>query len=171
MAKRRFPIQLPALEPLEVPTISYTRYPKPYDKMVQGRIKRRLGPVLGLTEIGVNITTLMPGAASAMRHYHAADDEFIYVLDGEVTLITNIGEQLLVAGMCAGFPKGKADAHHLVNQGDRPVTFLEAGTDNAPDLVVYPDQKLYLYDDGKNEPKFSKTPPKLAKKAKAKKKH
>lgn len=160
MAKKRYPVQRPALEPLELPAISKTMYPAPFNKMVQGRMKRRLGSALGLTELGVNITTLMPGAASAMRHYHTADDEFVYILDGEVTLITDAGPQLLTTGMCAGFPKGVKDGHHLVNQGDRPVTFLEAGTNNIPDLVVYPDEKLYLYDDGVTDAVFSKSPPK-----------
>ncbi|MBL8644769.1 MAG: cupin domain-containing protein [Rhodospirillaceae bacterium] len=170
-AKRRFPVAAPALEPLEVPAVSRTIYPPPHDKVVAGRFKRRLAAVLGLTDFGVNVTTLQAGAASAMRHWHSGNDEFIYVLDGEVTLITDAGPQLLVTGMCAGFPKGKKDGHHLVNQGDRPVTFLEVGTNHEPDLVGYPDAKLFLYNDKKGKPQFTRTPPpKGLAKAKAKKK-
>lgn len=166
MPAKRFPIRLPALEPLEVPTISKTMYPPPYDKIVAGRMKRRLGPVLGLTDFGVNITTLMPGAASAMRHYHSANDEFVYILEGEATLVTDAGEQLLVPGMCAGFPKGKKDGHHLVNKTTRPVIFMEMGTNFEPEVVGYPDQRLYLYDTKPGKREFTKTPPPKTGKAK-----
>lgn len=168
-AKRRFPVAAPALEPLEVPAVMRTIYPPPHDKIVQGRAKRRLASVLGLTDFGVNITTLAAGAASSMRHWHSGNDEFIYVLDGEVTLVTDAGSQLLVTGMCAGFPKGTKDAHHLVNQGDRPVTYMEVGTNHEPDIVGYPDQKLFLLNDRSGKPVFTKTMPKTVK-AKAKKK-
>jgi uncharacterized cupin superfamily protein len=158
-AKRRFPVQAPALEPLEVLSDARTIYPPPYDKVVAGRTKRRLAKVLGLTNFGVNITTLQAGASSAMRHYHTQDDEFIYILDGEVTLITDAGAQVLVTGMCAGFPKGKKDGHHLINEGDRPVTFLEVGTNNEDDVVGYSDHPLWLYNDENGKPHFTSEPP------------
>ncbi|MDX2224646.1 MAG: cupin domain-containing protein [Rhodospirillaceae bacterium] len=165
----RYPITLPALDPLEVPAQTGTIYPAPYDAVVKGRAKRRLAKVLGLKQFGVNITTLAAGAASSMRHHHSACDEFVYVLDGEVTLITNGGEQVLTTGMCAGFPAGKKDAHHFVNQGDRPVFLLEVGTNVLPDSIVYPDTKLFLYEDEKGRPTFSTKPIKPApNKAKAK---
>lgn len=167
MALKRFPIKKPALEPLEIPAQTRTMYPPPYDAVVRGRSKRRLGPALGLTDLGVNLTTLMPGAASAMRHYHSNNDEFVYIVDGEATLVTNAGEQLLSTGMCAGFPKGKKDGHQLVNKGDRPVIYLEAGTNLSPDLIVYPDTKLFLYEDDKGRAEFSKTMPKVGGKTKA----
>ena len=163
MARKRYPIQLPALDPLEVPAQHKTIYPAPHDKVVKGRFKRRLGPVLGLTDLGVNITTLMQGAASSMRHHHSNNDEFVYIIDGEATLVTNAGEHLLSTGMCAGFPKGSKDGHQLVNKSDRPVIYLEAGTNLLPDLVTYPDTKLYLYEDAKGRGSFSKTAPKVGK--------
>jgi uncharacterized cupin superfamily protein len=92
-----------------------------------GREKRPLGDRFGLTNFGVNLTRLAPGAISALRHAHTLQDEFIYVLEGEVTLITNAGEQVLTPGMCAGFPAGVADGHHLVNRGSAPARFLEVG--------------------------------------------
>lgn len=159
MTAKRYPVRAPALEPLEVPAISKTMYPPPHDKVVAGRLKRRLGPLLGLTDYGVNLTTLMPGAASAMRHYHSANDEFVYILDGEVTLVTDAGKQLLTTGMCAGFPKGKTDGHHLINEGTRPVQVLEVGTNFEPDIVGYPDEKLFLYPDAKGRKEFTKKPP------------
>jgi uncharacterized cupin superfamily protein len=154
----RYPIRLPALDPLEVPGQTGTIYPKPYDEVVRGRSKRRLAKVLGLTQFGVNITTLPAGCATAMRHYHSACDEFVYVLDGEPTLVTNKGEQVLQPGMCAGFAKGKKDGHHFVNRGDRPVLLLEMGTNALPDSIVYPDNKLYLYEDAKGRATFSDRP-------------
>ncbi|MDX2145526.1 MAG: cupin domain-containing protein [Rhodospirillaceae bacterium] len=175
MAQKRFPILKPALEPLEVPAVSKTIYPPPHDKVVKGRSKRKLAPALGLKDFGVNLTTLMQGAASAMRHHHSNNDEFVYIVDGEATLITDAGEQTLSTGMCAGFPKGKKDGHHLVNKSDRPVLYLEVGTNNMPDLIHYPDARLWLYEDEKGRGTFSNKAPKLGKakaapKAKAKKK-
>jgi uncharacterized cupin superfamily protein len=167
MAQKRFPILKPALEPLEVPALHKTMYPPPHDKVVHGRFKRKLAPVLGLKDFGVNLTTLMQGAASAMRHHHSNNDEFVYIVDGEATLITNSGEQTLSTGMCAGFPKGKKDGHHLVNKSDRPVIYLEIGTNHLPDLIGYPDTKLWLYQDEKGRAEFSAAMPKVGSKAKA----
>lgn len=172
---KRYPIKLPALEPLEVPAVHKTIYPAPHDKVVHGRYKRRLAPALGLKDFGVNLTMLMQGAASAMRHHHSNNDEFVYIVDGEATLITNAGEQILSTGMCAGFPKGKKDGHHLVNKSARPVLYLEVGTNNMPDLIGYPDTKLWLSEDEKGRPTFSTKMPKPGKakaapKKKAKKK-
>jgi len=166
MALKRFPIRLPALEPLEVPAQSKTFYPAPHDKVVQGRLKRKLGPVLGLTDLGVNLTTLMQGAASALRHHHSNNDEFVYILDGEATLVTDAGEQILSTGMCAGFPKGSNDGHHLVNKSARPVIYLEVGTNLMPDLIAYPDVKMWLHEEKKGAPAtFSSTKPKAGGKA------
>lgn len=174
MTAKRYPVRRPALEPLELPAIARTIYPPPYDKIVAGRTKRKLAKALGLSDFGVNLSTLQPGAASSMRHYHSANDEFVYIVDGEATLVTDAGKQLLTTGMCAGFPKGTTDAHHLVNEGTRPVTYLEVGTNFEPDLIGYPDQKLFLYDTSAAEPRFTRTPsdkpPNSAAKARAKRK-
>lgn len=104
---------------------------------------RRLGDAFGLTQFGVNLVRLAPGAASALRHAHSAEDEFVLVLEGAPTLITNDGEQLLAPGMAVGFPAGTGDAHHLVNRTGADVVFLVAGTKaREGDVVTYPDDDL-----------------------------
>lgn len=158
----RYPIRLPALDPLELPVQTGSIYPKPLDQVVNGRLKRRVGAALGLTDLGVSITVLMAGAATALRHYHTENDEFVYIIDGEVSLVTNRGEQILATGMCAGFPKGKKDGHHFVNKGDRPALILEASTNKLPDSVAYPDNKLFLSLDTKRKVTFSDKPIKAA---------
>nr|WP_282184535.1 cupin domain-containing protein [Azospirillum baldaniorum] len=88
------------------------------------------------------MTRLEPGAASALRHWHTRQDEFVYVLDGELTLVTDAGETVLRPGMCAGFPAGKPDGHQLVNRSDEPATYLEVGDRSAGDEAHYPDEDL-----------------------------
>jgi uncharacterized cupin superfamily protein len=117
-------------------------YPEPYASQMAGREKRVLGDLFGLTNFGVNLTRLEPGAVSALRHSHALQDEFVYVIEGDATLYTNAGPQRLSAGMCAGFKAGTGDAHRLVNESDRDVVFLEVGDRTLGDQVVYPDDDL-----------------------------
>jgi len=107
-----------------------------------GREKRALGAVFGLGNFGVNLTRLAPGAISALRHAHTAQDEFIYVLVGCPTLVTDAGETLLEPGMCAGFPAGGGDAHQLVNRSAADVLYLEVGDRTPGDRVTYPDDDL-----------------------------
>jgi uncharacterized cupin superfamily protein len=102
-----------------------------------------LGDALGLGNFGVNLVTLPPGAGSAQRHWHSHEDEFVYLVEGELMLITEDGEQLLTAGQVAGFPAGRADGHHLVNQGAAPATYLEVGDRNPEDECSYPDIDLH----------------------------
>jgi uncharacterized cupin superfamily protein len=109
---------------------------------VRGREKRPLGDPFGLTNFGVNLTRLPPGAVSALRHAHLKQDEFIYVLEGAPTLITDAGETPLAPGMCAGFKAGSGDAHHLVNRSDGDVLYLEVGDRTPDDRVTYPDDDL-----------------------------
>lgn len=135
-------LRLPALDPKTVEAVSKTTYPEPYRKYVAGRTKRRLGDALGLADFGVNLTELPPGAWSALRHAHAREEEFVYILDGTVALVTDAGEQALGPGMVAGFPKGKSDAHHLINRSDKPARYLEIGTRKEEDAVVYPEADL-----------------------------
>ena len=144
MAKSR-PLNLPALDPETVPAVSGSGYPEPYRAAVSGRAKRRIGNAVGLTHFGVNLVRLAPGAASALRHWHSGEDEFVYILDGEVALVTDAGAQTLTAGMAAGFPAGKADGHHLVNRSKSDVIYLEVG-DRRPetDEAEYPDIDLRL---------------------------
>jgi uncharacterized cupin superfamily protein len=119
-----------------------TGYPPPFAARVAGRDKRPLGDQFGLANFGVDLTRLAPGAQSALRHAHERQDEFIYILEGEPTLVLNRGEVALGPGMCAGFRAGSGDAHHLINRSDRPVVYLEIGDRSAGDGVVYPDDDL-----------------------------
>ena len=132
----------PAVSAGDVTAVSSTGYPQPFRAAVAGRSRRVLGRAFGLTKFGVNLTTLEPGAASAQRHWHSHEDEFVYVLTGELTLVSNAGEQVLIAGMVAGFQAGVPDGHHLVNRSDAPATYLEIGDRDAKDEVFYPDIDL-----------------------------
>lgn len=134
--------KLPALDPATVELRTGTGYPAQFKPIVKGREKRVLGDALGLKNFGVNLTTLKPGAASAARHWHAKQDEFVYIVEGEPTLVTDAGEQVLGPGMAAGFPAGRADGHQLVNKSDRDVVYLEMGDRTALDEVDYPDIDL-----------------------------
>ena len=132
----------PPFDPKDLPEQSTTGYPEPYKSRVAGRHKRRLGDHAGLKNFGVNLTRLDPGAESSMRHWHTKQDEFIYVLEGEVTLVTDAGRQKLKAGMAAGFPAGKADGHQLVNETRRPAVYLEIGDRTPGDGATYSEADL-----------------------------
>jgi uncharacterized cupin superfamily protein len=119
-----------------------TVYPKPLDRVTEGREKAALGNVAGLTQFGVNLTRLKPGAASALRHWHEQEDEFVYVLEGELILIEDGGETVLKPGDCAGFKAGVPNGHHLVNKSERDALYLEVGTRAAAERAQYPDVDL-----------------------------
>lgn len=122
-----------------------TGYPPPFDGPCRERRRWRLGDAAGLSQFGVNLLRLPPGAWSSQRHWHSAEDEFVYVLEGEVVLITDTGEETLTAGDCAGFPAGRPDGHHLVNRSDREAVLLEVGARARDrDAVTYPDIDLAL---------------------------
>jgi len=129
----------PAFDPKDLPEQSSTGYPEPYKGRVAGRHRRRLGDAAGLKNFGVNLTRLDPGTESSMRHWHAKQDEFIYVLEGEVTLVTDAGRQKLTPGMAAGFPAGRADGHQLVNETKKPALYLEIGDRTPGDGATYSD--------------------------------
>jgi uncharacterized cupin superfamily protein len=131
-----------AITAAEAPSKGPSGYPEDLRRKVEGREKRVLGDVFGLSNFGVNLTTLAPGAASALRHAHRTQDEFVYILEGEPTLVTDAGDTPLRPGMCAGFLAGTGDAHCLVNRTDRPVLYLEVGDRTPGDAVVYPDDDL-----------------------------
>ena len=135
-------LKLPALDPGSVPARSTSGYPEPFRSRVLPREKRALGNAVGLTRIGINLTTLAPGKESSMRHFHTREEEFLFVLEGEVVLRTDEGEQILTAGMCAGFPAGSRNGHHLVNRGDRPARYLEVSNRDPEDGAEYPDVDL-----------------------------
>ena len=117
-------------------------YPEPFATRVAGRQRRPLGDLFGLTGFGVNLTRLPPGGASALRHTHTREDEFIYIVEGEPVLVTNAGETPLRPGMCAGFKAGSGDAHHLLNRTIADVVYLEIGNRDPGDTVVYPDDDI-----------------------------
>jgi uncharacterized cupin superfamily protein len=129
----------PALDPLSVAALNRSGYPEPYRSRVLPREKRRLGEALGLKHLGINRTVLPPGKESSMRHWHTQEDEFVYVLEGEVVLRTGAGEQRLTAGMCAGFPAGAEDGHQLINRSGAPAVYLEVSNRNRADNVYYSD--------------------------------
>ena len=114
-------------------------YPAPFGEKAARRIKQGLGDAGGLSDFGVNLTQLPPGEWSSQRHWHSAEDEFVYVLSGELALITDDGEEILRPGDCAAFPKNQANGHHLINKSTGPVVVLEIGTRSAEDVCEYPD--------------------------------
>ena len=126
------------------PRAKASNYPEPFASRVAGRIKRPLGDLFGLLSFGVNLTTLKPGAMSALRHAHVKQDEFVYILEGEPTLITGAGRTPLKPGMCAGFKGGTGDAHHLVNETEEDVVYLEIGDRLPGDAATYPEDDLVV---------------------------
>lgn len=119
-----------------------SNYPEPFASRMRGREKRPLGDVFGLTNFGVNLTRLLPGAVSSLRHAHSKQDEFIYILHGSPTLVTDEGETPLSPGMCAGFKAGTGNGHHLTNRTEEDVVYLEIGDRTPGDSGVYPDDDL-----------------------------
>jgi len=142
-------LEPPALDPATVTARTGSSYPEPFRSRVLPREKRALGDALGLTKIGVNLTTLPPGKESAMRHHHTLEDELVFVLEGEVVLRTDEGEQILGPGMCAGFAAGVTNGHQLVNRSDRPARYLEISNRDPEDIAIYPDDDL-AYRNGPN---------------------
>lgn len=135
-------LRSPALDPERVPVRRGAGYPAPFRAAVDARAKRALGDALGLTQFGVNLVELPPGCWSAQRHWHSHEDEFVYVLEGELVLVTDAGDQVLTPGMAAGFPADVEDGHSLINRGNGTAAYLEVG-DRAPeDVARYPDVDL-----------------------------
>src|ERR1043166_4368412 len=127
------------------PTVKGSGYPAPYGEPCAERVRRRIGDVAGLTQFGVNLTRLPPGCWSSQRHWHSGEDEFVFVISGELTLVSDQGEAKLVAGACAPFPQNVADGHHLINKGHETATYLEIGTRRpAEDVCEYSDIDLRL---------------------------
>jgi len=135
--------EFPVLDPMSVTPRTTSPYPtEALRAPLAGRAKRALGEALGLRNFGVNLVHLAPGAHSSARHWHERQDEFIYVLEGEITLVTDAGARALGPGTCAGFPAGKPDGHHLVNRGDSVAIYLEVGDRMPGERVHYPDADL-----------------------------
>ena len=140
MSNPKRPVAVVATE--VAPRTKASNYPEPFAARMAGRQKRPLGDLFGLTNFGVNLTRLAPGAASALRHAHSRQDEFVYVLEGHPTLHTDAGRTPLAPGMCAGFKAGTGDAHRLLNETDAEVVYLEIGDRTPGDEGSYPDDDL-----------------------------
>jgi uncharacterized cupin superfamily protein len=150
---------VPVVDPANVSPRLGARYPEAMRAPFAARGKRALGDALGLQSFGVNLVHMPPGSESALRHWHTREDEFVMVLEGELTLITGAGETILGRGMAAGFPAGKADGHCLVNRSGRDAVYLEVGDRRPGDEVTYPDVDLvaiwrdggrvYIHKDGR----------------------
>jgi uncharacterized cupin superfamily protein len=136
-------LKLPAFEPGVVSESNFTSIPEPHRTANQLRHNRRLGDHAGLKNFGVNLTRIVPGGQSSYRHAHSRQDEFVFVLEGEVVLQTNDGEQILKAGTCAGFPAGSGDAHRFINRSASDAKLLVIGDRSAGDEIAYPDVDMH----------------------------
>jgi len=140
---------MPKIDWAKVKTRLGSGYPEQFRPICAGREKNPLGDAAGLTQFGVNLTRLKPGAASALRHWHEQEDEFIFVIEGELVLIEDEGETLMKPGDAAGFKAGVANGHHLVNKSGRDAVYLEIGTRSPHEHAHYPDDDLVVMRDAK----------------------
>jgi uncharacterized cupin superfamily protein len=134
---------MPAFDPADVPESNATIIPEPHRAANQHRYNRRLGDHAGLRNFGVNLTRIVPGGQSSYRHAHSRQDEFVFVLEGEVVMESDAGAQTLTAGQCAGFPAGTGDAHRFVNRSASDVLLLVVGDRTAEDEITYPDVEMH----------------------------
>ncbi len=130
---------MPRIDIAATPLRRGSGYPPPFDAPCAQRTRRRLGEAGGLSDFGVNLMTLPPGGWSSQRHWHSHEDEFVYVLEGELTLVEDGGESVLRAGDCAAFAKGTGDGHHMINKSAAPAIYLEVGSRNPHDLTTCSD--------------------------------
>ena len=142
---------MPKIDIANVKTEIFTGYPAPYRDAVAGRERQRLGNVAGLDQFGVNLTRLKPGMASSQRHWHEMEDEFVYILEGEVVLCENDGETVLKPGDAAGWKAGVANGHCLINRTARDAVYLEIGTRAPRERAEYPDIDMVAVRDGKSQ--------------------
>ena len=148
-------VRVGGIDPREIEARTGTGYPEPFRENVVARTKRALGDAFGLSRYGVNLVDLSPGTWSSQRHWHTHEDEFIYVISGQLTLIADAGEQILTAGMVAGFPAGDSNGHHLINKSNEMASYLEIGDRNSQDEVFYPDIDLLYKLNDKEEREFT----------------
>ncbi len=143
-----------AIDPAALEPLVGSSYPPPFDQDVSGREKRMLADAVGLTHFGVNLVRMPAHCTSSQRHWHSHEDEFVYVLEGELVLQTDAGEQVLTVGMAAGFPAGNGDGHALINRSDRDAVFLEVGDRHPDDAVEYSDIDMRAVPDGEGDYRF-----------------
>jgi uncharacterized cupin superfamily protein len=144
---------MPKIDPSKIPVRTGSIYPPEFQHVCEGRLKQPLGDAVGLTQFGVNFTRIKPGAASSLRHWHTHEDEFIYMIEGELVLIEDDGETVLKPGDCAGFKADVHNGHTLVNRSQQDAVYLEVGTRAKSEYVEYPDADLALQRD-ENGPRF-----------------
>jgi uncharacterized cupin superfamily protein len=139
---------MPRIDVDALPWETFTAYPPQYRKQIEGRARRRLGKAAGLSQFGVNICRIKPGSQSSQRHWHETEDEFVYVLEGEVVLHEEGGETVLKAGEAAAWKADSGNGHTIINRSQRDALVLEVGTCASRDRVVYPDVDMLLVRDG-----------------------
>ena len=135
---------MPVIDPARVPLKTGSIYPEPYAAMMQGRSSLRLGEAGGLTQFGVNLVMLEPGAMSSLRHWHHNEDEFVWVVEGECTLVQDEGETVMRPGDCAAFPAGSTNGHHFLNRSTSVAKFMVVGSKAAQEVAVYSDVDLMV---------------------------
>ena len=136
---------MPKVDIATVPVRIGTGYPAPFNDACAGRTRQRLGDAGGLQAFGVNLMTLPPGKWSSQRHWHSHEDEFVYVLSGELTLVEDNAETVLRSGDCAAFPKGSGNGHHLQNRSSAIAVYLEVGSRHPDDLTTCSDVDLMSF--------------------------
>jgi uncharacterized cupin superfamily protein len=142
---------MPKIDIAALPVVSLTDYPGAFRHVVAGRSWQRLGEAVGLTQFGVNLVRIKPGSASSLRHWHEHEDEFVYVIEGELVLVEDDGETIMRPGDAAAFKAGAANGHHLVNRSAQDAVFLVVGARVTRDRCHYSDVDLIFEDDGKNQ--------------------
>jgi uncharacterized cupin superfamily protein len=135
---------MPKIDLAKIPVQQIASYPKEFAPVIAGREKQRIGDAVGLTQFGVNISRIKPGSASSLRHWHETEDEFIYMLEGELVLRENDGETVLKPGDAAGFRANSGIAHCLINRSNRDAVYLEVGTRSKSERVHYPDVDFFM---------------------------
>src|SRR5712691_11286936 len=141
---------MPKIDIAKTPAQQIASYPNEFAQVISGREKQRIGDAVGLTQFGVNVTRIKAGSASALRHWHEQEDEFIYMLEGELVLAENGGEVVLKPGDAAGFKAGSGNAHRLINRGKSDAVYFEVGTRAKSEKVHYPDVDLVMERDEKS---------------------
>src|SRR5262245_8015976 len=147
---------MPKVDIAKLPVDTVSHYPDPFWKPIAGRERKRLGNVVGLTQFGVNLTTLKPGTWSSQRHWHQNEDEFIYVVSGEVVLCEDDGEAVLKPGDAAGFKANSGNGHCLINRSQRDVVYIEIGTRAKTERTIYSDIDMKVERDGRGGSVYSR---------------